>query len=526
MAETRQRQTRQIQIHHRLLQISRELVGAQDLEQLLQTMVDAALEIVPAADRCVIHLLDDEGERLIPRVCAPWSPVTLSTEGFSRDIGVAGRTLRERRTICVNDTTRSPDYAPLRSQGDLRSLLVSPLYAAQIPLGTLSISSAKESAFEDQDTEHIRTLAAQASVAIHQANLLHEAIAERQRSESIIESMADGLFILDAHGRVTRTNPALCELLNLARQWRDGGCTPDLLPRSLDILVNPSSAHIVGPYCAMVPLADGGELAVEVRPTALADPRLGEVRVVHDVTRERSDAEARAAFISQISHELRAPLQHILGFASIISDVEDLPEEDLRRFFGHIKDEVDQLTRLVDDLVELSRIDTGHFSIHPEEVELGSLIRDAVARLQPRAALKSVSLDYRLPSDSVWTRTDPGRLTQVIVNLTGNAIKFTPPQGHVTVSVSSRGKHAQVDVRDNGPGIPLEEVDRIFDRFYQGSINSRQRHAGMGLGLYISREIIRALGGRIWVASQEGQSTTFSFQLPLATKQAEGGATA
>ncbi|MGC9359711.1 MAG: ATP-binding protein [Anaerolineae bacterium] len=526
MVESRQRQTRQTQIHQRLLQISRELVGARDLEQLLQTMVDAALEIVPAADRCVIHLLDEEGERLIPRVCAPWSPVTLNTEGFSRDIGVAGRALCERRTICVNDTTRSPDYAPLRSQGDFRSLLVSPLYAGQVPLGTLSISSAEASAFDEQDTDHMQTLAAQASVAIHQANLLQEAIAERQRSETIIESMADGLFILDAHGRVIRTNPALCELLGLAGQWREGGYAQDSLPRSLAVLLDPSGARIMGPYCAMVPLADGGELAVEVRPTALADPRLGEVRVVHDVTRERSDAEARAAFISQISHELRAPLQHILGFASIISDVTDLPEEDLQRFFGHIKDEVDQLTRLVDDLVELSRIDTGRFSIHRETVELGGLVRDAVARLQPRAALKTLSLSYEGPSHSVWTHTDPGRLIQVIVNLTGNAIKFTPPQGHITVSVSSDGEHAQVDVRDSGPGIPPEEIDRIFDRFYQGSINSRQRHAGMGLGLYISREIIRALGGRIWVASREGQGTTFSFQLPLATKQKEGGSPA
>ncbi|MCD6302501.1 MAG: GAF domain-containing protein [Anaerolineae bacterium] len=524
MVDTKQPQTRQTQIHQRLLQISRELVGAQDLEQLLQTMVDAALEIVPAADRCVIHLLDDDGKRLIPRVCAPWSPVTLSTRGFSCDVGVAGRTLRERRTICVNDTTHSPDYAPLRSRSDLRSLLVSPLYVGQASLGTLSISSANKYAFDDQDAEHIRTLAAQASVAIRQANLLHDAIAERQRSESIIESMADGLFILDAHGRVIRTNPALCELLDLDQQWQEARYAENALPRALAILLDPSGACIMGPYCAIVPLSNGRELAVEVRPTALADPRLAEVRVVHDITRERSDAEARAAFISQISHELRAPLQHILGFASIISDIADLAEEDLRRFFGHIRDEVDQLTRLVDDLVELSRIDTGHFRIHPEDVELGSLVREAIARLQPRATLKMLSLAYEGPSKPVWTHTDPGRLTQVIVNLTGNAIKFTPPQGHITVAVSVHGHQAQVDVRDSGPGISPEEVDRVFDRFYQGSINSRQRHAGMGLGLYISREIIRALGGRIWVTSQEGQGTTFSFQLPLAAEAIEGGA--
>lgn len=526
MAQTERLPTRQEEIQQRLLQISRELVGAQDLEQLLQTIVDAALEIVPAADRCVIHLLDDDGDRLIPRVCAPWSPVTLSTEGFSRDVGVAGRTLRERRTIRVDDTTRSPDYAPLRSRDDLRSLLVSPLYAGEVALGTLSISSAKAYAFDSQDAEHMQTLAAQASVAIHQANLLHDAIAERQRSESIIESMADGLLILDAQGHVVRTNPALCQLLGLASEEAEKNCDSETYSRPLQVLLDPSGAPVMGPYCAMLPVDNGGELAVEVRPTALADPRLGEVRVVHDVTRERSDAEARAMFISQISHELRAPLQHILGFASIISDVTDLREEDLRRFFVHIKDEVDQLTRLVDDLVELSRIDTGRFSIHTEDVELGKLVSEAVARLQPRASLKSLSLTYEGPSEPVWTRTDPGRLTQVIVNLTGNAIKFTPPRGCITVAVSARNRQAQVDVRDSGQGIPPDEVDRIFDRFYQGSINSRQRHAGMGLGLYISREIIRALGGRIWVASQEGQGTTFSFQLPLIAKDTEGGAPA
>jgi len=526
MVETRRSAVRQEEIHQRLLRISRELVGAKDLAQLLQTMVDAALEIVPSADRCVIHLLDDSGERLIPRVCAPWSPVTLNTQGFSRDVGVAGRSLRDLRTICVDDTRLSPDYAPLRSHNDLCSLLVSPLYVGPVALGTLSISSAQSQAFGDDDTEHVQTLAAQASVAIRQANLLHDAIAERQRSESIIESMADGLFILDAQGRVVRTNPALCQLLDLTIEEVEHSCQNGTLPSCFEILLDPSGARVMGPYCAMLPVAGGGELAVEVRPTELADSRLGEVRVVHDITRDRRDAEARAVFISQISHELRAPLQHILGFASIISDVADLPEEDLRRFFGHIKDEVDQLNRLVDDLVELSRIDTGRFSIHPEDVELNALVADAIARLEPRAALKSLALLHHAADRPIWSRTDSGRLTQVIVNLMGNAIKFTPPQGQIIVSVSTHEKRARVEVRDSGPGIPTNEVDRIFDRFYQGSINSRQRHAGMGLGLYISREIIQALGGRIWVTSQEGQGTAFTFELPVAARHAEGGAPA
>lgn len=526
MVETRRSAVRQEEIHRRLLHISRELVGAKDLAQLLQTMVDAALEIVPAADRCVIHLLDDGGERLIPRVCAPWSPVTLNTQGFSRDVGVAGRSLRDLRTIRVDDTRRSADYAPLRSHDDLCSLLVSPLYVGPVALGTMSISSAQSDAFDDDDTEHIETLAAQASVAIRQANLLHDAISERQRSESIIESMADGLFILDAQGRIVRTNPALCQLLDLTVDEVSAGCRDGALPPCFGILLDPSRGPVMGPYCAMLPMAGGGELAVEVRPTNLTDSRLGEVRVVHDITRDRRDAEARAMFISQISHELRAPLQHILGFASIISDVVDLPEADLRRFFGHIKDEVDQLSRLVDDLVELSRIDTGRFGIQPEDVELGALVADAAARLEPRATLKSLSLACEPPEEPVWTRSDPGRLTQVIVNLMGNAIKFTPPQGQVIISVGAHQRQARVEVRDTGPGIPAEEVDRIFDRFYQGSINSRHRHAGMGLGLYISREIIQALGGRIWVTSEEGHGTTFTFELPLVTRHAEGGAPA
>lgn len=509
----------QADVRDLLLSISRRLVAADNLDTLLQTMVEAALRIVPSAGKCVIHLLDSTGSRLLPRAWHQPSVSGANMAGMAADQGVAGRALREKAIIRVDDTAQSPDFVPLRSSSELRSLLVAPLYVGDVLLGTLSLSSDRCAAFNAENCQHIRTLAAQASVAIRQTNLLHEAIAERQRSDAIIESISDGLVILNGEGCIVRVNPALCKMLKLSPIELS---LPFLLSPGLEcperlrvILTRPADAP-TKPYEKQVELPSGARVHLQITSSPLCPPAAGEVFAVHDITAERAAAEARAIFTSQVSHELRTPLQHILGFIGLINDIDDLPRESRLRFFGNIQDEVEYLSRLVDDLGTLSRIDTGRFAIHTEPVEIGSLVADSIAKIAPRAQLANLAITLVGPEQPIIVPGDSVRLRQVLGNLLENALKYVPSGDSVRVSVEGRENDVLVSVADTGPGIAPEMLSRVFDRFFQVGTSDGRRVGGMGLGLYISRQIINALGGEIWAESELGKGTTFRFWLPRA----------
>ena len=494
-----------------LLRITREMVSARALDEVLQIIVDAALRIVPSAEKCVVHLLDARGTTLEPRVCSKPSAVAAVMSGMPADAGIAGRALRERRLVCVDDTVSAPDFAQLRSGPELRSLMVAPLYVREASLGTLSLNSSLSAAFDATDCRYARLLAAQASVAIHQARLLLNATGERQRSDAIIESISEGLIILDTEGRVARVNLALHHMLELPPAALDVPCDFQKLPGSeLRVLLDPSSGEIVGPYEVEMELPSGVKATLRVSPSALRGPRAGRVFVVHDITGERTTSESRALLISQVSHELRTPLQHILSFVSLMTDVDDLPSEERALYLGHIEEEIHHLARLVDDLVELSRVETGRFSVYTERLRLDQLVSEIVSRLTPRAEFRGLSLELDVVEQPAWVIADPLRVEQVLANLVGNACKFTPAGGSIRVSVERTDEHVIVRVADTGHGIPSEALPHVFAPFYQVNAHGR----GMGLGLHISQQIVQALGGEIWGESTLGAGSTFSFRLP------------
>ncbi len=505
-----------------LLQISRDLASAQGRDQLLQSMTNAALRITPSADKCVVHLLNDEGTHLIPVVCSQPAPLP-GEAGMSADTGIAGRALRECSIINVPDTHDAPGFAPLKSGADLRSLLVAPLHVDGRRLGTLSISSAERAAFTPVDADLIGVLAAQASVAIEQARLLQQALRERERSEAVITSISEGLLVLNKAGSITSINPALCTMLELASPETMLSCRPENIPGLCDLL--PATTTIAGPFEAQVCLPSGRTLTARINAAKLLHQEAERVITLHDVSEERQAAQARALFISQVSHELRTPLQHILSFASLITDLDDLSAEDQRHYVQHIEHEGRRLGRLVNDLVVLSSIETGHFGTLLERFDICELVETATARIMAYAQLLDIELALTCPARPVSMVSDAARVEQVLVNLVDNALKHVPAGGRIHVQVEPcPDDHVTISVADNGPGIPKDELPRIFESYYQAStvrparpnanVRISDRYRGTGLGLYISRQITEALGGNLWVESELGRGSTFSFRLP------------
>jgi signal transduction histidine kinase len=261
-----------------------------------------------------------------------------------------------------------------------------------------------------------------------------------------------------------------------------------------------------------------GDLSVRVRENNPGE--LG--RLAHSFNRmttelERSENQRRN-LTADVAHELRNPLHIIQGnLEGMLDGVYEPSTENLTATL----EEIHLLTRLVNDLQTLSLAESGHLPLHPQHLLAADLLSDVVASFSAQAAEQEIDLRVEIPENALQLElyADPDRLDQVLSNLVANALRYTPPGGHIILRASSAKAGAQLQVEDNGKGIPADDLPYIFDRFWRGDrARSRSSGAGSGLGLAIAKKLILAHGGTIQVQSQPGQGTTFTIELPLAKK--------
>jgi hypothetical protein len=250
---------------------------------------------------------------------------------------------------------------------------------------------------------------------------------------------------------------------------------------------------------------------------------------------EAATAELRAAnarlqeldrmkddFVSTVSHELRTPLTSIRAFAEILNDNPDTPAAKRQQFVGVILKETERLTRLINQILDLAKIESGRAQWAAESVDLGETVREAASATAGLFRERDVRLELALPEGVPPVIADRDRLMQVLLNLLGNAVKFCAPgQGWVRVTLAPGAESLRVDIADNGVGIAPEHQAVIFEKFHQVGDTLTEKPQGTGLGLPIARRIIRQFGGELWVQSAPGAGSTFSFTIPLAHARAE-----
>jgi signal transduction histidine kinase len=235
------------------------------------------------------------------------------------------------------------------------------------------------------------------------------------------------------------------------------------------------------------------------------------------IARLRAARQVQVDFVANVSHELRTPLTAVKGLVETLRDgaVDDTEVRD--RFLETVEDETDRLIRLVNDLLILSRADSDALNLQRESVDLGELAKATVQRLVPWASEQEITLRVSVRPDIPFALADADRLDQVLVNLLDNAIKFSRPSSSVTVEVAAvPGPMIQVQVRDEGIGIPTEALSRVGERFYRADRARSRSEGGSGLGLAIARALVEAHGGCLWVESEEGQGTAVTFAVPSA----------
>ena len=381
--------------------------------------------------------------------------------------------------------------------------------------------------FTGDDTETLLTLANQGAAALVNEELYRAAENERAALRDIVGHSSDGIYTVGPDRTVRSWNAAMVALtgyqedeavgqkcFNLLRA-RDGDGV-DMCAADCPILAAAESRH-EEVRDASVLNKEG--LARWIRyahaPIIAADGDMdADVVVVRDVTRERQTDELKADFVASVSHELRTPLTPIKGFLmTLLREDRDFAQDRRREYYKLMLMQSQRLERLIEDLLEVTRLEAGAGLVDATAIDAVDLVRQVVDRFTSEDPDRTVHVVA--PDHAVYCRGDWMRIDQVLGNLLSNALRYAPPHEPVEVRLVPQGREVVFEVRDWGPGIPIDEQSRIFERFHRVGHYMTREPGGAGLGLYLAKRLVEAMGGRIWVSSRLGHGSVFSFALPV-----------
>jgi len=345
---------------------------------------------------------------------------------------------------------------------------------------------------------------------------IQEISQEQKKIEAIVSGMVDAVIATDRTGKVMLLNRAAEELLQIGRDQAQGRLAREVLTdRRLVAMLEDATAR--GQVAAEeLPAGAHHDRVIEAHCAPITGDEsdvIGAVAVLRDVTVLRHTERLRRELTANVSHELRTPLTSIKGFAETLLHGALKDEAASVRFLTIIDSEANRLVKLVDDLLDLSRLESKGATLEVGAVDLGQLVAHTVDRLRPLAEESRLTLAYRGPSE-VQVLADADRLEQVLTNLIDNALKYSAPGGRVDVAILPNDHEVTVTITDTGRGIPPDDLPHVFERFYRADRSRTRGSGGTGLGLAIAKHVVEAHGGVIGVRSRLGEGTTFLFTLP------------
>jgi PAS domain S-box-containing protein len=508
-----------------LAEASQTLASTLDYESTLASL--ASLLVPRFADWYAVDIVDEDGlfRRLAVVHSDPakseWAeksrdrypPDLEEDEGTGRAVrtgeAVLYRTISDE--LLASSTKDGAHYEILHQLG-MASAMVVPLTAAGRTFGGLMlVSSDPARLYDEDDLEFAKHLGRRAAVAVDNARL-YRAAEERARAAIVVQHVADGVLLVDQDEIIRLWNPAAEHITGLAAAETVGR----------------STAAVFSPSETIADLAKRGDPRPETQPVEINGRELwlsitgvgfdgGTVFAFRDLTAERAVEKLKSDFVSTVSHELRTPLAAIYG-AALTLRREDVPLGEPQRMglLEVIASESDRLARIVNDILWASRLESGTMQTTIQKCD-GLAIARSVVDAARHYVPPDIQLTLTTPKDAPLVAADPDKARQVLTNLVDNAVKYSPDGGRVTVEVTLEGSQLRYSVRDEGLGVPPAEHRRIFEKFYRLDPNLTRGVGGTGLGLYISRELLERMGGRIWVESSGSGGSIFIAELPVAT---------
>jgi PAS domain S-box-containing protein len=503
-----------------LLQITRAMTARLDLPSLLKLILESAVEILSGQVGLIV--LRREDGSFYPRVSYGLAVQTIQLlDPLWRDLP---RTASSQQWQ-MPDLTARLRLASAAVGVPLRQVVALPMTIRDEVIGIIYVIRSLGTDFTANDQQLLGDFADQAAITVQNARLYQQIEDERERLTAIIENSGDGVMILDPDRTIRTWNRALVGVTGVTAEDAIGQHCYDVLDlkNRQDVSVCRTACPLVNPPPDARLYAEGDTRRADGVKVSLADnyspqhDREGNiVRVianVRDVSRLRDAEEMKNTLLSVISHELKTPVSIIKGYAGTLGRQDaDWDKETLTDGLAVIEEEADKLNELINNLLDASRLQAGGLKLQFAYLDLPSMAEKAVQKLRLQTQRHSFSLDF--PPDLPPLQGDYERIREVLSNLLGNAIKYSPDGGLIRVGGRVRDNEVVISVSDEGVGIPVSEQERIFERFSRVDSSLTRQTPGAGLGLFLVKSVIEAHGGRVWVESQPGRGATFYFTLP------------
>jgi len=504
--------------------ITKAVNSSLDTMEVLGLILDSAVKLLDA-DGGTIFLKDKETGDLIFEKAIGEKGDLLEGKKLTKGEGIVSWVVETGNPAIVNNPSkdeRFSQYYDYISGFKTGSILCVPLKVGDEVLGAIEVvNSVRNKKFTNYELEMLINLSYETSIALHKAILYSNVNLEREKMKKILENIGDGLIILDGRKRLSMWNNVANNFFNISQEYIQKRCTEVLKCRNangelmcsecpLDKMVfqglsilqyemktwNGQKEYILG--CNLSAIWEGRKVTNFI--LALRD-----ISLLKELDRMKSE------FVANVSHELKTPLTAIKGYSELLMKM-NLPPEKIKNYHQIIYKEAERLTQLINDLLDVSRIESGRIELRKDMVELRKIIRERASFFQTQTSKHKIILQF--PEYPTLLLGDSARLTQVFHNLLDNAIKYSPNGGNIWVRVTDKMEDIIIEVQDQGVGIPPEHLPHIFDRFYRVDSSLRKSTSGTGLGLSIVKSIVEAHNGRISVSSKVGEGTIFTIKLP------------
>lgn len=495
---------RQIDELETLARLGRSITSSLDLDSVLSAVVDAAVELTGAEEGSLL-LLDESTGELYMRAARNFQEEFVRTFRLPIQDSLAGSVLRTSQPILLDEKTPKK----IKTAYLVHSLIYVPLQIHGHVFGVLGVDNRNNRLpFKERDIKLLSALAEYAVLAIENAGLYTATNTERNKLESLLTRIQDGVIVVGQDGRLVMVNQiaqgafALTGLPLTGKPFRDVFDQPEMLE-----LFDSADKKIL--RRVEITIEDGRIFSATLAPI----PEVGIAITMHDITYLKKLDRIKSDFVNTVSHDLRSPLTAILGYAELIERAGPVTELQ-HDFIQRVQISVHNITTLVNDLLNLGKIEAG-FDTRKESIYIDQIIRLSLENFEAQMTAKKQKMVLELPASFPFIFANPVQIRQMFNNLIDNAIKYTPVGGTIKISGVIDQNQIILQIHDSGIGIPAVDLPFIFDKFYRAS-NASAESSGTGLGLSIVKSIIENHQGRIWVDSEPDTGTTFTIVLPLA----------
>ncbi len=515
-----ERERRSRHLAQRLARAGRDLAGELDPDNVLDQAAGYAVQLL-GADGASARVL--EGDEVVVRAAVGAGEADALGTRAPSTAWLVGDIVQTRATRAIADVggdARVGEADAMLAAGYGGYLGVPMIGPDESAHGILAVYSARPREWREEEAEALHALAATAAAARANAELYQAVSHEQQRGEAILANVADGIVAVDRDGKVVLWNPAAERVTGVAQADALGQTPTEALGRSLDAAAGSPGGSRLLPIRRR-----GEEVWLSLSEAVMTDPAgavAGRIYAFRDISAERSVEQMKSDFVSTVSHELRTPLTSIYGFAETLLRQDVLfGEEERATFLRYIASESERLTAIVDRLLSVAQLDTGHIAVQIAETDVGAVVSEAVRSAEGADGQNGHRFVVELADEPLAAEADRDKLGQVLAHLLDNAVRYSPAGGTVTVAARRREDAVEVSVEDEGVGIPHAEQERIFRKFYRGEAASSGAVGGgaAGLGLFLAEGLVTAMGGRIRVDSSEGRGSTFVLELRVAESE-------